>query len=320
MKKVLYILIIFSLQINAFAQKSIKIENKEHAGYVKIPGTGLSIVAPENYTTSERFTGFENKLAEGSIMVVKVPGSVQNNLLAFKKNKDIRKGMVVSDETMYKINGSQALLQGGIQMSYGKTYLRYRLVIGDMENTYLLNASWVKDNDAKAEAKRVKTALLSVIYEPEEDESIQEAFDFTVNHEICGLKPGDVLMSSLVFTDDGHMPSQTDAKTAFMINKSTIPKGESSEHYLKQILKKYPIEFMENQDMTPQPVTVAGMEGHEVYGIGKNTKINRSELLYIMVLIDGSNVYQFTGSTLKYFEEHLACFKKTARSFRFTKD
>jgi hypothetical protein len=320
MKKVLYIAIILCLQINGFAQKSIKIENKEHAGYVKIPGTGLKIDPPENYTKSERFTGFENKLAEGSIMVIKTPGSIQKNLMAFDRNEDIRKGMVVSDETMYNINGYQALLQGGVQMSYGRTYLRYRLVIGDMENTYLLNASWIKDDDAKAEAKRMKTALLSVIYEPEEDEPIQDAFDFTVDPKICGLKPGNILMTSLVFTEDGQMPSQTDAKTAFMINKSTVPKGEDLEHYLKEIIQKYPLEFMENQDMEPQPVTVAGMKGYEIYGIGKNTKINRSELLYIMVLMDGSTVYQLTGSTLKYFEEHVSCFKKTARSFRFTNE
>ncbi|MFO7789278.1 MAG: hypothetical protein ACQES1_10350 [Bacteroidota bacterium] len=320
MKKVLYIFIILSLQINVFAQKSIEIENKKHAGYEKVPGTAISIVPPKNYTKSERFHGFENKLAGASIMVYKTPGSIQKNLLAFKKNKDIREGMVVSEETMYKINGYQALLQSGIQMAHGKTYMRYNLVIGDMNTTYLLNASWLKDDDAKAEAKKIKRALLSVIYEPEESETIEDAYNFTVDNKFCDLKPGNILMTSLVYSDDGNMPSQTDEKTIFMINKSTVPKGETPENYLNRVLKEYPLEFMENQEMEPEAVEVAGLKGSEIYGIGQNTKMEQPELLYIMILFDGTTVYQLTGSTLKYFEEHLACFKKTARSFRLKEE
>jgi|SRR6056297_20793 len=319
MKKLIYTLLILSLQVNAFAQKSIEIQNKEHAGYEKIPGTALKIVPPEGYEPSDRFHGFENPLTTGSIMAFKVPGSVQDNFVAFKRNKDIREGMVVADETMYRINGYQALLQSGLQMAYGKTYMRYLLVIGNLENTYVLNASWVKDNDAQKEAKRVKSALLSVIYTPEQEVPITEGFDFAVDHNICKLKPGNILMNSLVFTEDGNMPSETDAKTAFMINETTVPRGENQKKYLDKVLNQYPLEFGNKQEIEPEAVQVDGLSGYEIYGIGNNSKTGKSELIYVMVLFDGTTVYQLTGTTLKYYEEHLACFKKTARSFELNK-
>jgi hypothetical protein len=319
MKKLIYTLLILSLQVNVFAQKSIEIQNKEHAGYEKIPGTALKIVPPEGYEPSDRFHGFENPLTTGSIMAFKVPGNVQDNLIAFKRNKDIRKGMVVANETMYRINGYQALLQSGLQMAYGKTYLRYLLVIGDMKTTYVLNSSWVKDDDAEKEALRVKTALLSVIFNPKENASITEAFDFTVDNSICELKPGNILMNSLVFTEDGQMPSQTPAKTVFMINETKIPRGENKENYIEKVLNQYPLEFGDKQEIRPEAVQVDGLSGYEIYGIGNNSKTGKSELIYVMVLFDGTTVYQLTGTTLKYYEEHLACFKKTARSFELNK-
>ncbi|MFO7880144.1 MAG: hypothetical protein R6V52_08920 [Bacteroidales bacterium] len=315
MKKLIYTLLILGLQVNVFAQKSIIIENKEHAGYEKIRGTALSIVPPESYEKSDRFHGFENQLAGSSIMVFKAPGSVQENFLAFKRNKDIREGMVVADEIMYRINGFQAMLQSGVQIAYGKTYMRYVLVIGDAETSYVMNASWIKDKHAQKEAERIKSALLSVIYKPENKTDITDAFDFGVDHSFCNMQPGNILMNSLVFTDDGQMPSQTDAKTAFMINETTVPRGEDKEKYLDKVLNQYPLEFGEKQNISPKAVSVDDLSGYEIYGIGKNTKTGKSELIYVMVLFDKTTVYQLTGTTLKYFEEHLACFKKTARTF-----
>lgn len=315
MKKIIFTLLILSLQINLFAQKSIIINNKEHAGYEKIKGTAISIVPPKGYKKSERFHGYEKKLANASIMVFKTPGSVQQNFLAFKKNKDIRKGMVVAEETMYKINGYQALLQAGVQFAHGKTYMRYLMVIGDTKTTYVLNASWIKDDDADIEAKRIKKSLLSVIFKPDEGSDITKAFNFSVDNKPCNLKAGDILMNSLVFTDDGHMPSQTDAKTAFMVNKATVPVGENPENYLNKVLKEYPLRFDKQQDMEPKKVKIDGLEGLEVYGVGRNTKTGKSELLYIVILFDETKVYQLTGTTLKYYEENLECFKEMARSF-----
>jgi hypothetical protein len=321
MKYRVFVLTLFSIiflcpTLSLQAQSAKQITNKKHAAYEKIAGTQLYIVPPENYNASDRFNGYENILAGGSIMIFRVPGSVNENMVAFNRNKDIQKGMVVAKEEMFSINGYDALLQSGVQFAHGKTYMRYLFVIGDMKDTYVFNASWYKDADFEKEAKRIRNALLGVIFVPEEDEAITEAFDFSVDFAACNLKPGNILMNSLVYTDDGQIPSQTEAKTAFMINESKIPVGEKHENYLKKVIESYPIDFSTKQDLTPKAIEVDGLSGLEFHGVGQNNKLNKAELIYIAVLFDGTTVYQLTGTSLKQFEERLPCFKTMARSFK----
>jgi len=308
-------ILLLCANISVQAQSAKKIINKKHAAYEKIAGTQLYIVPPENYNESQRFNGYENILAGGSIMYFKVPGSVNENMVAFKRNKDIQKGMVVAKEEMFNINGFDALLQSGVQFAHGKTYMRYVFVIGDMKNTYVFNASWFKDADFEKEAKRIRSALLGIIFVPEENEAIAEAFDFSVDFTACNLKPGNILMNSLVYTDDGQIPSQTEAKTAFMINESKIPVGETHKNYLNKVIQAYPIDFSTKQDLEPKAIEVDGLTGLEFYAVGQNTKLSKSELIYIVILFDGTTVYQLTGTSLKQFEDRLPCFQKMARSF-----
>jgi len=321
MKYRIFTLILFSLlllcaNVSVQAQSAKKITNKKHAAYEKIAGTQLYIIPPENYTESGRFNGYENILAGGSIMYFKVPGSVNENMIAFKRNKDIQKGMVVAKEEMFTINGFDALLQSGVQFAHGKTYMRYVFVIGDMKNTYVFNASWFKDAHFEKEAKRLRIALLGIIFVAEEDEAIADAFDFSIDFSECNLKPGNILMNSLVYTDDGQIPSQTEAKTAFMINESKVPVGETPENYLNKVIESYPIDYSDKQDLTPKPIEVDGLTGLEFFAVGQNTKLNKSELIYIVILFDGTKVYQLTGTSLKQFEDRLPCFQKMARSFK----
>ncbi|MDA3910288.1 MAG: hypothetical protein PF448_02875 [Bacteroidales bacterium] len=321
MKYKIFALTLFSIiflgpTLSLQAQSAKKITNNKHAAYKKISGTQLYIVPPENYKESDRFNGYENILAGSSIMIFRVPGSVNENMVAFKRNKDIQKGMVVAREEMFLINGFDALLQAGVQFAHGKTYMRYVFVIGDMKNTYVFNASWYKDADFEKEAKRIRKALLGIIFVPEEDEAITEAFDFSVDFSACNLKPGNILMNSLVYTDDGQIPSQTEAKTAFMINESKIPFGEKHDNYLNKVIQSYPIDYSTKQDLEPKAIEVDGLPGLEFHAIGHNTKLNKSELIYIAVLFDGTTVYQLTGTSLKNFEARLPCFKKMARSFK----
>lgn len=312
------LIIVFCLLLtnSAQAQSSKKIINKEHAGYELIAGTQLRMVPPDNYEKSERFNGYENILAGSSIMIFKVPGSVNENMIAFKRNKDISQGMVVAKEELFQINGYDALLQSGVQFAHGKAYMRYLFVIGDMKNTYVMNASWIKDKDYEKEGSRIRKALLGVIFDAQENASIADAFEYTLDNSLCDLKAGNILMNSLVFTDDGNIPSNTEAKTVFMVNKSSIPKGETAENYLTKVLGSYPIEYSDNQELESNEIVVDGLSGLEFYAIGQNTKLGKSELIYIVLLFDDTTVYQLTGTTLKFYEEKLECFKAMARSFK----
>jgi hypothetical protein len=82
---ILILFLFLSLLVSIIAQTSTKITDKEHAEYKQILETQLKNVPPKNYVSSDRFNGYENKLAENSIIVFKAPDSVKENFLAFKK-------------------------------------------------------------------------------------------------------------------------------------------------------------------------------------------------------------------------------------------
>lgn len=315
MRTRMIILFFLSFVLSAQAQKAIKIYNKYDADYVGIPGTQLSIAPPADFELSERFKGFEHKLSGASIMVVKVPGDIHQSMMAFPKNQDPRKGMVVSKEEMYKINGYEALLQTGAQMAHGKSYYRARLIIGDLQTTYLLNASYYVSSGKEFGEKIVK-ALLSVIYSPGDATNTSEAFPFTIDISGTGLQSTDVLLNSLIFTDDGNVPSKTDAKSSLMVTHSRLIQApKDQEAYVLKALQSYPVTFSSKQELQPKSVKINGLKGYEVYGIGQNEKLKKAEMIYLVFLFDGKNVYRITGTCFKYFEENLKSYQKAAKTF-----
>jgi hypothetical protein len=300
--------------------QAIERTNTKTDTYVDVPGMQLSMIPPRDFEYSDRFNGFEHKLAGSSIMISEVPGDVHQNFLAFGKASLIKTGIILENEALYQINGYDALFQQGEQGAYGKVYTKFLLVIGDYTKTFLISASLPIETSV-THKKEVREAMLTVIYDPDRSVSKEDMYDFTVDFSESGLIQGKILVSSLIYTDDGNVPPETDAKTALMVNRSkAVAPIKDTKAYTIKLLKMYPVSWAPGEKLEPKAVTVGGLNGYEIYGIGINSETNKAELIYQMVLFKGDYYYTIAGMTYQKFEENLTMFQKTANTFTIKND
>lgn len=322
MKKHIALYIIILLPLLSFSQsinsKAIQITNNLDANYVDVTGTKVKIIPPNGFVKSDSYLGYSHKIAGSSIVITEIPGDVNRNFIGFDKKFLFKSGVIVEKETFYQINGYDALLIKGQQAAYGNTYIRLMLVIGDIYRTYLLSASILSTSSEK-HINEVKTALLGVIYDPEKKSDITDRFDFTVDISGTILKKANLMLSSLTYTDDGNVPSNTAEKTSMTIRKSTLTKSvteDQKKELCQKLFKMYPLEWVADMKQDPKPITIGNLSGYEIYSMGKNKDLFKMELIYQTVLFDNLDYYVITGITYGKFEENLTLFKKVTKTFK----
>lgn len=318
MKNISFLLLLCAMPLIMFSQsinsKAVERTNNISASYVDVTGTKLKMIPPRGFTNSTKYTGFMHELAGSSIVITEIPGDVNKNMIGFDKKYLIKSGVVVDKQTFYRINGFDALLIEGQQVAYGKTYYRVMLLIGDIYRSYLISASMISTSSLK-HVEEVKESVLSVIYEPQKASDITDRFDFSVNVAGTGLQKANMMLSSLTYTDDGNMPSKTQEKTSMTIRKATLTKAITEDEkklLCRKLFDVYPLDWNTDAKRDPKPFKAGKLSGYEIYSIGKNKELYKTELIYQVIVFNGLDYYVITGLTYGKFEENIAMFKKVA--------
>ncbi len=314
---IIFTLVSLSTFSQSYNSKAIEITNNHNANYINVTGTKLQIIPPAGFVKSTGYNGYSHQLAGSSIVITEIAGDVNKNFIGFDKKQLFKTGVLVEKTTYYQINGFDALLVEGKQSAYGKTYNRILLVIGDYYRTYLLSAS-VLSTSSEKHLNEVKESLLGVIYQPDKESNILDRFDFSVDVSGTVLKKGNLMLSSLTYTDDGLVPSKTDNKTSFLIRKQTAV-NKISEAERKTLAVKlfdlYPLEWEKDMSREPKAINIGGLNGYEIFCMGVNKELYKLELIYQVVLFQGQDYYVISGITYGDFENNLTMFKKVTATF-----
>ena len=260
MKNILIVLLLVLLTSPMFSQsynsKAIELNNNLDANYQLVIGTKLQMSPPKGFTKSTSYNGFLHKIAGTSIVITELPGDVNRNFLGFDKKSLFKSGVIVDKTTFYKINGFDAMLIEGKQSAYNKVYTRIMLVIGDVYRSYLVSAS-VFSTASDNHKQEVKDALLGVIYDADLKSNMLDRFDFSVDVSGTVLKKGNLMLSSMTFTDDGFVPSNTDDKTSFMIREQAainlLSDTEKKTLSIK-LFDLYPLEWVNDMSREPKAI------------------------------------------------------------------
>lgn len=297
-------------------QRSIEVNNKDNANYVDVRGVPIKIIPPPGFIKSDSFFGFTHKLSGSSIVITDLKADVNRSFLSFSKRELFKTGVLVSSETMYKINGFDAMLVEGQQNAHGNMYDRILLVIGNHKRTVLLNASFLASSSER-HANEIRESLLSVIFQDDKDVNPIDRFDFSVNIEGTVLKPGDMMLNSMMFTDDGNVPSRSENPVSLMVRKTKnlLPLSEEDKITLcKRLIDLYPLEWVKTDGLEPVRMSANGLRGYEMFGIGNNKEVMRPELIYQAVVFDREYYYVITGIANAEFANNLKMFRKVART------
>lgn len=318
MKKFTFLIMFILASVTIFSQRAIEITNNHNANYKQVVGTKVKIVPPQGFVASTSYLGFTHQIAGSSIVITEIAGDVNMNMIGFDSKQLFKTGVIVETETYYLIDDFNALLITGKQSAYGKVYKRIMLVIGDVNRTYLLSAS-ILSNTSEKHVKEVTDALLSIIYSPKQESDIMDRFDFSVNTSGTILKKGNLMLSSMTFTDDGSVPSATKEKTSFIVRKSTVSKPLTAEEKKTlgiKLFNLYPLEWEKDMSREPKDITIGKLKGYEIYCMGVNKELYKNELIYQVIIFNNNDYYVITGITYGKFEESLSLFKQVAKTFK----
>ncbi len=315
---------LFSISI-AFSQglnqRSIVITNNDNAKYVDVPGVAIKIIPPPGFVKSDSFFGFTHPLASSSIVITDINAPVNQSFISFSKKELFKTGLIVDSETMYRINGYEAMLVKGKQSAHGHIYRRILLVIGTHNKTVLLNASFFADSSEK-HAKEIEESLLSVIFDAREKVNPADRFDFSLNVEGSILKQGNMMLTSMIYTDDGNVPSLSENPTSMMLRrtKNLRPLNDEERRTLAlRLFELYPVEWIKTDGMEPRRITISGMRGYEMHAIGTNKQTMKPEMIYQAVVFDTEYYYVITGVTGGDFNSNLKMFMEISKTLRTSK-
>jgi len=217
---------------------------------------------------------------------------------------------LVSKQTI-DFNNGKATFINLTQPANGTTYIKQILIFGDAKGTVLVNGIY-PETSKQLEAK-IKTALLSTVYNPEQDDNPLEAASFSVETKDTDFKLVKYMSGSLLYSTDGKIP--TEKPTIIIANSLAKIPLSNQKGYAEQRLKKLPRgEFNVIKEINE--IKIDNLHGYEIIADGK-TKEEEAELVYqVMLFNDKGDYYIIVGQAKDNFAKNLTTFKSIAKTFK----
>lgn len=310
--KILLLASIFSiLSFFAFGQKPIITQLSPN--HQSIAGTKVSLISPEGFTKGENFPGLQQTETSSSIMVVSIPGPVSQILEGMTPDNLAKQGIEVSLIEPLLINGLSAMLIHGTQEAQGISFGKRILILGDESETLMLNGTFPEELPEPGEA--IEKALFTVYYDAEKIIDPLAEMDWGVDVAGTRLQFGRAVGNTLLYTVDGKVPTASEDKTSLIVGQS-ISESNPADKRAFAINRILQTSFQIESPEFVREITLDGMDGFEIYAVGKNSKTNLPEYVYQLILFDGKNYFLLIGTTNQSSAEAMNEIQQAAKTFR----
>jgi hypothetical protein len=278
---------------------------------IKVSGTKCSLIPPSDFVKATTFSGFQNIETGSSIMINELPTAYQPLVAGFTAAALKTKGMTLVSKQTIDFNGSEAMLINVTQSANGTTYIKQILIFGDTKVTVLVNGIYPKA--AKNIELKIKTALLSTVYDASQNENSLEAATFTIEIKDTDFKLIKYMSGSLLYSTDGKIP--TEKPTLIVGNSISKISPQNQKKYAEERIRKLP-RGEHNVIKEIKEITIDNLKGYEIVADGK-TKGDKLELLYQAILFnDQGDYYIIVGQAKEEFKKNLDSFKKITKTFK----
>ena len=165
------ILQMWSVSYSQQKQEAFIITNYVTEHYRDFPMMKISIIPPAGFLKDPDQVGFLDSKDAAAIRAEHIKQGVQKAAVDFFKRFDSTShkdslGIKLVELYDFRINGFEAHLVGTSGTLEGEDYLQWLLFIGDASDTYILKG-FLPTSKKKTLEQQVRSALLSVFYEPE---------------------------------------------------------------------------------------------------------------------------------------------------------
>ncbi|MGE0744127.1 MAG: hypothetical protein AB7K86_02720 [Rhodospirillales bacterium] len=279
-----------------------------------VPGTAVTIVPPPGFEPSTRFPGFLHEATGASIVVTEVPAPFATVARGFTNEQGLAaQGMMLTAQSEVTVDGRPARLLSFDQVVNGARFVKWVLAVDRGAVTNLLVGSYPAAIAAQSEAP-VKDALLAARFGKPLDPV--EALSFTIV-AAAPFEVARVAGQTVLLSPGGKFPLE-DERAPIMVA------GLSASKDLDVPDKKAFAERRIEQTATvtdvvrgeTRPVTIAGLDGFEVFAEGRGKTAGVKLTIYQVILYDsaGYAVMQAVMPTAEK-ETYLPIFARIAGSF-----
>ena len=278
---------------------------------VRVPGTKCSLIPPDGFVAATTFSGFQQNETGSSIMINEVPSDYKSILEGFTADALIKKGMTLVSKESISFQNKTATLIKVTQPAYGTTYIKQLLLFGDDQTTIMVNGIYPKES--KAIEGKIKDALLSTVYNPEQKEMGLDEISYSIDISNTEFKLAKFSLSGLIYSTDGKMVTEN---PIFLVGNSIakVP-VQNQKQYSIERLKKLP-RGDQNVVVEMGEIKIDQLKGYEIIANGI-TKDGKPELIYqVMLFNDLGDYYIMIGQSKEDFTNYIAIFKKLALTFR----
>ena len=287
-------------------------EKKAEARPVR--GTRLSLVPPEGFVESPRFSGFQKDETGSSIMVVEMRMRFGLVTQAFEPGPMASKGMKLLGKEALTLDGGQAVLAHLEQEYAGVTYRKWMLALGDEQGSALVTATYRAEQEAR-ESASLKAAVLSARRDRETEAPPMEP-GFTLG-PTPGLRRAEQFQTAVLYTLNGLLLGNAPEDPLLVVAPSLGDPGALDPKAFSEKRLQQTASVKDVVVESGAPVEIDGLKGYELLGRAKNSHTGAPLVLYQVLLLDEGRYFLLQGRVGEARrQEYLPHFQAAARSFQ----
>jgi len=278
--------------------------------HIAVPGTQCSIVPPRGFTVATNFNGLQDIKTGASIMITEMPAPYQELVNGFTADALKTRGMTLISKQEIDFNNSKASLLAITQPANGMIYEKQLLIFGDVNKTILVNG--IYPQTSKGMEAEMKEALLTTIYNVEQNDDPMSSVPFIINVEGTPFKFANNMAGSLLYTTTGTVPSNG----PILVAGSSLGavNAQNRKQYAEERFRKLPDGQSAIIKSTTE-VVIDSMQGYEIVAEGKDHQ-GRKQLIYqVMLFNDRGDYFMILGQSSDDIENYLNIYKKIAQTF-----
>lgn len=297
MKFIPTLLLLFTISFASFAQTK-----------TAIPGTKYTIEMPKGFQVSTGFSGIQDNASGSSILVSEIPAPVNKMNEGFTKEALLSKGMTLTADAPVDYQNAKARFLELSQSSNGILYLKQILIFGNDQQTVLVTGTYPEA--AKSIAPDIRTAILSVSRNEAQNDNPFDAVNFTIDPSNTGFKLAKYLQGTLIYTQDGQIPSQKSMLVAGnSISKINIPDARA---FSIDRLKSLP----EGESIVIKEISETTLDNLPGWAILADNIEDNSRIYQVILFSKNQEYYILIGIDKEASDTNLVTFKNIFKTFK----
>jgi len=286
---------------------------------VRVPGTNVNLQPPAGFSPSESYPGFQSPEHQASIMVTQMPAPVAEIRKAMTKDLLATRGITLLSSQEETVDGREALLLQVAQAAGGAEYLKWMLVMGDPQTTYMIVGTFPKTAGEEVGAAIRKSLLTAAVTSAGPDNPF-EGLLFRVT-PTSALKIAGRVSNMLILTESGSAGTLPPGEPVYIVGSSISPAAIADPKAFSEARAKQTEQITDLRIVTGREITLGGLAAYELLADAKDVKSGIAIRLYQVIVPDTGGYFIVQGLVgAERAGGMIPEFRRVTESFRKTGD